>query len=59
MTLSKGERCHVAAATYEIRIKGRVSDSLLPAFEGMEVTTEPVETIVFARSPTRRPSTGC
>jgi hypothetical protein len=37
----------VAAANYEIRIKGRVSDSLLPAFEGMEITTEPVETIVY------------
>ena len=37
----------MAAANYEIRIKGRVSDSLLPAFEGMEVTTEPVETIVY------------
>jgi hypothetical protein len=47
MILSTGERCHVAAANYEIRIKGRVSDSLLPAFEGMEVTTEPVETIVY------------
>jgi hypothetical protein len=37
----------VEAANYEIRIKGRVHDSLLPAFEGLEVTTEPVETIVY------------
>ena len=37
----------MAAANYEIRIQGRVSDSLLSAFEGMEVTTEPVETIVY------------
>jgi hypothetical protein len=37
----------VGAANYEIRIKGRVSDSLLSAFEGMAVTTEPVETIVY------------
>jgi hypothetical protein len=37
----------VGAANYEIRIKGRVSDSLLPAFEGLAVTTEPVETIVY------------
>jgi hypothetical protein len=37
----------VGAANYEIRIKGRVSDSLLPAFEGLTVTTEPVETIVY------------
>jgi hypothetical protein len=37
----------VAAANYEIRIKGRVSDSLLSAFEGLAVSTEPVETIVY------------
>jgi hypothetical protein len=37
----------VEAANYEIRIKGRIHDSLLPAFEGLAVTTEPVETIVY------------
>jgi hypothetical protein len=37
----------VPAANYEIRIKGLVSDSLLSAFEGLAVTTEPVETIVY------------
>ena len=37
----------MAAANYEIRIKGRVSDSLLLAFEGLAVTTEPVETVVY------------
>jgi hypothetical protein len=37
----------VGAANYEIRIKGRISDSLLSAFEGLAVTTEPVETIVY------------
>jgi hypothetical protein len=37
----------VAVANYEIRIKGRISDSLLPVFEGLAVTTEPVETIVY------------
>ena len=37
----------MAAANYEIRIKGRVSDSILPAFEGMTATTEPIETIVY------------
>jgi hypothetical protein len=37
----------VGAANYEIRIKGRVSDALLSAFEGLAVTTEPVETIVY------------
>jgi hypothetical protein len=36
----------VAAANYEIRIKGRLSDALVSAFEGMAVTTEPVETTV-------------
>jgi hypothetical protein len=37
----------VAAANYEIRIKGRVNDSILSAFEGLDVTTEPVETVVY------------
>jgi hypothetical protein len=37
----------VGAADYEIRIKGRVSDSLLPAFEGLAVSTQPVETVVY------------
>ena len=37
----------MADANYEIWIKGRVSDSLLSAFEGLAVTTEPVETIVY------------
>ena len=35
------------AANYEIRIKGRLHDSVLPVFEGLAVTTEPVETIVY------------
>jgi hypothetical protein len=35
------------AANYEIRIKGRIYDSLLPAFEGLAVTIQPVETIVY------------
>jgi hypothetical protein len=37
----------MGAANYEIRIRGRVSDSLRLAFEGLAVTTEPVETIVY------------
>jgi hypothetical protein len=37
----------VAEANYEIRIKGRLSDALLPAFEGMAVSTEPAETTVY------------
>jgi hypothetical protein len=37
----------VEAANYEIRIKGRLHDSLLPVFEGLVVTTEPVGTVVY------------
>jgi hypothetical protein len=32
--------------TYEIRIKGRLSDSVLAAFEGLTATVEPVETVL-------------
>jgi len=32
--------------SYEIRIKGRLSDSLLAAFEGLRATVEPVETVL-------------
>lgn len=32
--------------SYEIRIKGRLSDSLLAAFEGMTASVEPVETVL-------------
>jgi hypothetical protein len=40
-------RCrHVQDATYEIRIKGRVSRALLASFEGMESELEPVETVI-------------
>jgi hypothetical protein len=39
-------RSERVADNYEIRIKGRVGDSVLQAFEGMTVTTEPVETIL-------------
>ena len=39
------------AADYEIRIKGRVGDSLLVAFEGLTVTTEPDETILYGPVP--------
>jgi hypothetical protein len=31
---------------YEIRIKGRLSDSLLTAFEGLTATVQPVETVL-------------
>ena len=32
--------------TYEIRIKGRVSQALLDSFAGMESDLEPVETVL-------------
>ena len=32
--------------SYEIRIKGRLSDSLLASFEGLSATVEPVETVL-------------
>ncbi|HZD69490.1 MAG TPA: hypothetical protein VFA45_11430 [Actinomycetes bacterium] len=41
----------MGAANYEIRIKGRVGDSLLSAFEGLAVTVEPVETVVYGPIP--------
>jgi hypothetical protein len=38
-------------ADYEIRIKGRVGDAVLLAFEGLTVTTEPVETVLYGPVP--------
>ena len=32
--------------SYEIRIKGHLSDSALAAFEGLTATVEPVETVL-------------
>jgi hypothetical protein len=32
--------------SYEIRIKGRLSDSLLAAFEGLDASVEPAETVL-------------
>jgi len=39
------------AADYEIRIKGRVGDSVLRMFEGLTATTEPVETVLYGPIP--------
>jgi hypothetical protein len=36
----------VRDASYEIRIRGRVSRSLLKSFEGMTSEVEPVETVL-------------
>jgi hypothetical protein len=43
-----GEESAVAygGGSYEIRIKGRLSDSVLAAFEGLSATVEPVETVL-------------
>ena len=32
--------------SYEIRVRGRLSDSLMAAFEGMRAVVEPVETVL-------------
>jgi hypothetical protein len=35
-----------AGYEYEIRVQGRLTDSLLAAFEGMRASVEPVETVL-------------
>jgi hypothetical protein len=45
------ERGTRVAADYEIRIKGRVGDSVLRTFEGLTATTEPVETVLYGPIP--------
>jgi len=35
-----------AGGSYEIRVRGRLSDSLVAAFEGMRASVEPVETVL-------------
>ena len=37
----------LAGGDYEIRIKGRLSDSLLAAFEGLTTTVQPAETVLY------------
>ena len=36
---------------YEIRVRGRLTDSLLTAFEGMRASVEPVETVLHGPVP--------
>jgi len=36
----------VADTRYEIRVKGRLSASLISSFEGLTATVEPVETVL-------------
>jgi hypothetical protein len=40
------ERSGAGDASYEIRIRGRVSRALLASFEGMASELEPVETVL-------------
>ena len=47
----------MADASYEIRIRGRVSAALLDSFEGMASDLEPVETVLHGRSATSRSCT--
>jgi hypothetical protein len=52
--LSKGEEGSLVpfgGGSYEIRIKGRLSDSVLTAFEGLTATVEPVETVLHGPVP--------
>lgn len=37
------------SASYEIRVKGRLSPAMQAAFEEFEITTEPVETILHGQ----------
>jgi hypothetical protein len=37
----------LAGGDYEVRIKGRLSDSLLTAFEGLTTTVQPVATVLY------------
>jgi hypothetical protein len=39
----------VFAASYEIRVKGRLSEAVQAAFEGFEISTEPVETVLHGQ----------
>jgi hypothetical protein len=45
------ERGTRVTAAYEIRIKGRVGDSVLLMFEGLSATIEPVETVLYGPIP--------
>ena len=39
----------MVAAGYEIRIRGRLSESMQTAFEEFQVSTEPVETVLHGQ----------
>jgi hypothetical protein len=44
--MARGVVVPFGGGSYEIRIKGRLSDSVLGAFEGLTATVEPVETVL-------------
>jgi hypothetical protein len=39
----------VVAVSYEIRIRGKVGDSVLASFEDMDAAVEPAETVLTGR----------
>jgi hypothetical protein len=43
---SRADVCGVSTASYEIHIKGRVSEQLVSSFEGMDVSVQSVETVL-------------
>jgi hypothetical protein len=43
----------VPATRYEIRVKGRVSETVLAAFAGMTAEVQPVETVLHGEVPDR------
>ena len=45
------EEISVVGGNYEIRVSGLLSDALLTGFDGLSVTTEPVETVLFGPLP--------
>jgi hypothetical protein len=49
----------LAGGEYEIRIRGRLSDSLLAAFEGLMTTVRPVETVLYGPVQDQARSTAC
>ena len=49
----------MAGGDYEIWIKGRLSDSLLAAFEGLTATVKPVETVLHGPVQDQSRSTSC
>jgi hypothetical protein len=47
LDVAGGSAVPVAGGDYELRIKGRLSDSVLAGFEGLRTTVQPVETVLY------------